>query len=198
MNGLLGSLCGFLLGAGVVFVLLQPGARGSTPRDEGFSLALSKALFELSNQVEAMKEASLAASMADQAPIERSSHSSSNSPDLSRRLQGLESVLVQLTEALGDIAKSSSRQGNSSLPLVVHGGPVDWEALVAFRNVEETKVTLQHFGWSFQKLLNTYGAPTNINDSQRGVEWAYVDSSDSDIITFLFRDGAITETQIYD
>ena len=193
-----GSLVGFLAGAGLVFVLMQSASNSDSADSEGANLALAEALEQVSLQVAAMKKEGLAAATSDQVRIERTSHPSSSARDINQRLQSLESALLQLTEVLGDVARSSSANGTSSIPLVALGAPVRWEGLEALRNKEEVDITLQHFGWSFQKVLNTYGSPTGIYDTDRGVRWDYDDDQAEVPYYFSFRYGAVTQVTIYE
>lgn len=197
-SGFIGSLVGFFAGGGLVFVLLQSASNSDCTDPAGANLALAEALEQVSLQVAAMRKEGLVATTSGQVRIERTSHPSSSARDVNQRLQSLESALLQLTEVLGDIARSSSANGISSIPLVAIGTPVRWEGLEALRNAEEVNRTLQHFGWSFQKVLNTYGSPTGMHDTDRGVEWHYDDDQTEVRFYFLFRDGAVTLVTIYE
>lgn len=192
------AFIGALLGATLVWVLAPLLFADHPASLEQAVTRLSSAAEQLRTEVQQLNDA------VDRVRLSSATIPSSPSPseplvpvvpkELLDRLDDLKAALERLATNVGQDMFSGTQQRVAVVPLIGVEHPAEADRLESMVGAVEVNRDLQHFGWSYQKVLDAYGQPSRIGPSSNGVgqKWFYELPGGHEIM-FWFVDGAVAK-----
>ncbi len=119
--------------------------------------------------------------------------------DLQGRLDKLDTTMENLAEALVQMVKSQKTPRKAIPPLVMPQHAIDPAPLLNLTRKPEIDNDLDHFMWTYQKVLDVYGKPDRSNPSPggKGHKWYFEIPGGGEII-FWFMDDQVVRTMFID
>jgi hypothetical protein len=195
------AAAGLAIGLLLSWILLEPSqSRGRTSSAES-SAKLTFAAAQLESRVEQIDaildqwvEEAAASTGAEPTRI---SSAEAASPELAVRLLAVETSLAELTEAIAQLVSKSAAPASSMEVLNNTDHAMETTVLATLLQKEEVDLDLEHLGWSYQKVLDTYGKPTRNGPSPGGIgqKWYYfLEYGDS--LIFWFQNDKVSRVLV--
>lgn len=193
------GFAGLFIGALLTWIALGNAATPEPSSAEDSIAELALAVKDLDAQVRLLNDAKADVPAVSSAPVRRTSEPASISPELLLRLDSLDATLAKLLESYVEGANSQSRASMAPPPLEDIHRPVDTVALEGLGLNEDIDNDLQHMNWSYQKVLNVYGKPSQSHPSPGGVghKWYYELPNGEEVI-FWFVNGQVSRAMAMD
>ena len=195
-RSLLFGILGLLIGVGMTWMILDPAETTADDNAANDAIKLSIAVEQLEPRLERFSELLLeletsGAQLADGSP-QRTPLKPFDPDPLVQRQLAVEQNLERLTKM---VEQMLVQQGVATpLPDLTNiEKPMDLMALEQQFQEEETRRDLNHLGWSYQKVLDSYGKPSRSNPSPGGKGHKfYYELGDGRELIFWFIDDKVS------
>ncbi len=193
------GFAGLILGAVLTWTMLD-GADDSVTSlpSQGNAEELSSSLRELSNQIDrlGLRPSARTSSTRRERKL-LASNSETLQPEILKHLKSNEEILTRLADVLDKVAESTTLSRGSIPPLVMPTSTTDPAVLENLKSNSDLDNDLQHFKWTYQRVLDAYGKPSRSNPSPdgRGDKWYYELPSGNEII-FWFIDNHVVRAMV--
>lgn len=162
----------------------------STPparEDATVASDLSKTLAALTLELERLRQSTTGLSL----PPPQSSRSEAvrnEGGDATRQIEDASKRIAATLEQMRSVAASF---GAERRPLIVPSAPPD--PTLSGINSDDERATIRKYQmWTYQEVMDQFGAPTSVRNSGAGILWTYTVSPDKTVM-FTFADGRVVQ-----